>query len=182
MDVWLEIRRNGESGAKLLVSEYGDRLFAAAMLLCGDAGDAEDLVFRTLDRAVRKIDSYRPTGSFFAWLYSILLNFRRMDARRRRPATISSDIVDSIPAPPDATAGASPGATADRAAVRDAVLRLPPEFRETVVLRLFEGLDVDEVAAIQRVPAGTVKSRLHRAKELLRADLLDSDFNKGDSV
>ena len=85
MEIWRQIVRDGEAGAERLVSEYGDRLFAAAILLCHDESEAEDLVFRTLDRAIRKISSYRPTGSFFAWLYATMLNFRRMDMRRKRP-------------------------------------------------------------------------------------------------
>ena len=55
MEVWQAIRKDAESGAKQLVSEYGDRLFAVAVVLCRNDHQAEDLVFRTFERAVRKI-------------------------------------------------------------------------------------------------------------------------------
>ena len=183
MDIWRELQNGGESGAQRLVSEYGDRLLSAAMLLCRDKGDAEDLVFRTLDRAIRKIGTYRPTGSFFAWLYAILLNFHRMDARRRRPEPMPEAMArGDLPAPSDGAEDWSPSAAADRAAVREAVLRLPPALRETVVLRLFGGLSTEDVARACGVPPGTVKSRLFHAKEALRAALLgnaDPDTGKG---
>ena len=59
MEIWQEIRKNGENGARRLVSEYGNRLFAAALLLCSDDHDAEELVFRTFAQAVK--------GSRIAW-------------------------------------------------------------------------------------------------------------------
>ena len=65
MEIWQEIRKNGENGAKKLVSEYGNRLFAAAILLCADEHEAEELVFRTFDRVIKKIRQYEPTGDFF---------------------------------------------------------------------------------------------------------------------
>ena len=55
MEIWQEIRKNGENGAKRLVSEYGNRLYAAAILLCADEHEAEELVFRTFDRVIDEI-------------------------------------------------------------------------------------------------------------------------------
>ena len=85
MEVWQEIAKNAEHGAERLVAEYGDRLYAAATLLCRNNGDAEELVFRTLAQAVGKIRQYKPSGDFFSWLYTILLNFYRMEGRKNRP-------------------------------------------------------------------------------------------------
>ena len=85
MEVWQEIAKNAERGAERLVAEYGDRLYAAATLLCRNNGDAEELVFRTLAQAVGKIRQYKPSGDFFSWLYTILLNFYRMEGRKNRP-------------------------------------------------------------------------------------------------
>ena len=66
MEIWQEIRKNGECGAKRLVSEYGNRLFSAAILLCSDEQEAEELVFRTFDCVIKKIRQYEPTGDFFS--------------------------------------------------------------------------------------------------------------------
>ena len=72
--IWDEIRTDCESGARRLVAEYGNRLYAAALLLCRNAEDAEELVFRTFERAVSRIGQYEPKGEFFSWLYVIMLN------------------------------------------------------------------------------------------------------------
>ena len=68
MEVWEEIEANPERGARRLIDEYGNRLYAAAMVLCSNQADAEELVFRTLAQAVRKIAQYRGRAPFFSWL------------------------------------------------------------------------------------------------------------------
>ena len=66
MEVWEEIAANPERGAQRLIDEYGNRLYAAAAILCPDQAAAEDLVFRTLAQAVRKIAQYRGKAPFFS--------------------------------------------------------------------------------------------------------------------
>ena len=83
MEIYEEIRADRELGARRLVAEYRPRLEAAARMLCQDAHEAEDLVFRAFERAIERIDDFRPTGSFYYWVYTILLNIHRMDLRRR---------------------------------------------------------------------------------------------------
>ena len=161
MEVWQEIAKNAESGAERLVAEYGDRLFAAATLLCRNSGDAEELVFRTLAQAVGKIRQFKPEGDFFSWLYTILLNFRRMEARKNRPDIV---LVGSTLDLPQDSAGEGDGAAEE---IREMVHRLPPQIRETVVLKYFSGMSVEEVAKALGIPPGTVKSRLFNAKRQL---------------
>ena len=78
-----EIRRNREKGAERLVTEYRDRLYAAAFSLCGDASKSEDLVFRTFEQVIEKISSYREDEAFYRWMYTILLNYYRKSVRGR---------------------------------------------------------------------------------------------------
>lgn len=166
MEIWLEIRKNPESGAKRLVSEYGDRLFATALLLCRNDHDAEELVFRTFDQAIRKISKYETTGAFFNWLYTILLNFRRMDVRRRRVEIVPfGDAVD-LPERPDPLF-AELAEDAGLEALRAAVGSVSEPLRLVVQRRYFDAKPVEEIAQELGVPAGTVKSRLHKAREVL---------------
>ena len=65
MEVWQAIRKDRERGAERLVAEYGNRLYAAAVLLCANDHDAEELVFRTFDQAVKKIRQFDPSRNFF---------------------------------------------------------------------------------------------------------------------
>ena len=169
-EIWEELRTNREGGARRLVAEYGNRLYAAALLLCRNAADAEDLVFRTFERAVTHVGQYAPTGEFFGWLYAIMLNFRRMDLRRRRPDIVSVGTALDLPEAPDAAlAEALSGLDAE--AIRSAVRRLPYAHAEALVLRYFEGRSMEEIAALAGIPVGTVKSRLHNAKAALRRTL-----------
>lgn len=166
MEIWLEIRKDPESGAKRLVSEYGDRLFATALLLCRNDHDAEELVFRTFDQAIRKIARYQTTGAFFNWLYTILLNFRRMDVRKRRVELVPVGGSFDLPECPDplfVELAADAGADALRAAIGS----VSEPLRFVVKRRYFDAKPVEEIARELGVPAGTVKSRLHKAREVL---------------
>ena len=101
-DIWDEIRADCESGARRLVAEYGNRLYAAALLLCRNAADAEELVFRTLEQAVGHISQYEPKGEFFSWLYVIMRNFRLMDLRKNEPEILPVGAPQDLPEVPDA--------------------------------------------------------------------------------
>ena len=165
MEVWEQISLDAEIGARMLVAEFGNRLFGAAVLLCRDEQAAEDLVFRTFERVVEQIDRYDPSRPFWNWLYAIQLNIFRMDMRKRR-AFVPEDasfVVDALEA---SSCIPLPGhlVEADAAMVRKAVERLSPPFRETVVLRYFEDKTLQEMVELMAVPSGTVKWRLHQAR------------------
>lgn len=173
MEVWREILQNVDDGARQLVSEYGNRLFAAASCLCRNDQDAEELVFRTFDQAVKKIRQYEPSGDFFCWLYTILLNFRRMDLRRSGPDVLFVGATRDLPE--QAVATLPDGLEAVGSDRLLAALRTLPEgTRAVVVLKYFEERSVEEIAAQLAVPVGTVKSRLFHARRML-CDALGKD-------
>ena len=165
MEVWQEIAKNAERGAERLVAEYGDRLYAAATLLCHNNGDAEELVFRTLAQAVGKISQFKPEGDFFSWLYTILLNFHRMEARKNKPDIVLVGSTQDLPQISDG------GKNEKAEEIREMVRRLPPQIRETVVLKYFSGMSIEEIAETLGIPQGTVKSRLFNAKRMLADEL-----------
>ena len=172
MEVWQEIAENAERGAERLVTEYGDRLYAAATLLCRNVADAEELVFKTLARAVYKIRQFKPTGDFFSWLYTILLNVYRMEGRRNKPDIV---LVGSSQDLPQVPVGGIDDAAEE---MREMVHGLPPQIRETVILKYFSGMSIEEIAATLGIPLGTVKSRLFNAKRML-ADEFKQAKQKG---
>ena len=169
MDELVEaIRRNPEDGARRLVAQCRDRLYAVAWRLCGNAADAEDLVYRTILRGVERIGSYRGESSLFAWLDAILVNFYHMSVR---PKGIRALVpVEEVPEEEaDAPSAADMLARGeDASVVRAAVAALLPVFREVTVLRYFEDMSVTSIAAVLNIPEGSVKSRLSRAKLRLR--------------
>ena len=164
MDVWQEIRKDKERGAERLVAEYGNRLYAAAVLLCANDHDAEELVFRTFDQAVKKIRLFDPSRNFFTWLYAIMLNFHRMNLRRKRVEAVPVGSSEDLP---EQAAGAPAESQAAGEEIEKAIRTLSPPLREVVVMHYFADRSIDEIAAALKIPVGTVKSRLHHAREAL---------------
>lgn len=171
-DIWEELRTNRESGARRLVAEYGNRLYAAALLLCKNAADAEELVFRTLEQATRHVAQYEPKGEFFSWLYVIMRNFRLMDLRKNEPEILPTGAPQDLPEVADAKL-AQALSSVDAETVRAAVRNLPDIQSEVLVLRFLEGRSMEEISAMIGIPVGTVKSRLHNAKDALRKALAE---------
>lgn len=169
-EVWQELRENREAGARRLIAEYGDRLYAAALFICPSPADAEDLVFRTFERAIDRIAQFVPKGDFFSWLYTIMLNFRRMELRKGCPDVISMGTAMDLPEVVDDSL-ADALSSLDAEQLREAVRKLPLLFAEVLVLRFFEERSLDEIALVLGIPVGTVKSRLHNAKVALRKEL-----------
>lgn len=171
MEIWEDIAVNADDGAKRLVAEYGDRLFSAAVCICGNESDAEDLVFRTLSHAIAKIGQYGKRCSFFSWLYSILANFHRMDMRKKGSTALV--FCDELPEQEDFAPNPAERLDSQTEAdvVHEATAQLPEPLREIIVLRYFEDLSLREISALLKLPLSTVKFRLHFAKRKLRAKL-----------
>ena len=181
MEIWEEIAFDRERGAKRLVAELGDRLLTAAYQITQNSADAEDLVFRTFSQVIAKIGQYDGRSAFFTWIYRILLNFRRMDLRKKgaNALVFMEELPETEdPAPDPAEALALDSSAAE---VRAGVARLPEPLREAVVLRYFDGLSVSEIAALAEVPVGTVKYRLFEARKQLARYLVQTNFRQSAS-
>ena len=176
MEIWDHIRQDPVQGAKALMDGYGGCLFKTAFRLCSNAATAEDLTSRTIVQAVRCIGQFDETVSFFGWLCAILLNFFRMDMRRKGANALM--FMDELPAVMDASPNPAEvlEMKTDAAAIRAAVAQLSPALREAVVLRYFDELPEAEIARVLETTVGAVKVRLHAArrklKEMLAANLL----------
>lgn len=107
---------------------------------------------------------------FRTWIIRILLNVCR-DIRRRQQSIIKMDsyVVEKMPADSDVPRDAS-------RLLHDALLRLEERLRLPIILYYMEGLSISEIATLLRLPQGTVKSRLYRARQLLRIDLENEEM------
>ena len=142
-------------------------LYGTAYRMTRNAHDAEDLVQETYLRAYRGFDGFEPGTNIRAWLHTILNRVRADFFRRagRSPQTV--ELVGEgppQPAPQDALA-------TGREDVERALDGLPEVFRTAVVLRDVQELSYDEIARVLDIPIGTVMSRIHRGRALLRAAL-----------
>lgn len=177
MEIYETIAVDPQNGARRLIVEYGDRLFAAAMILTHESHSAEDLVSHTFQQAVTKISRFNPAYSFWNWLYTILLNFYRTDLRKHRAivAETSDFIENNVENEPTKLSRLS---EVDAELLRHAVACLPPEMRVVVMLRYFEDRTLSEMVQILGIPSGTVKVRLHRARARLNT-ILSRLFDEG---
>lgn len=168
MEIWSEIKNDEKSGAKRLVSEYGNRLFAAAVLLCKNDHDAEELVFQTFDQAIRKIRKYEPTADFFNWLYTIMLNFFKMNLRKKRikilPMGSSTDFIDFLDHNTNGNVATEFPDNHDYESLWQSIHKLDASLREVIMLRYFAEQTIENIASTLEIPEGTVKSRLHKAR------------------
>lgn len=159
------IRKNRNTGADVLITAYKNRLYQAALGLCGDSAMAEDLVFRTFEQVVAKIDAYREEEAFFGWMHTILLNYYRMSVRgNMQKNTVPTGGLNEMDGLSGVTGPETVIAPLDGNILRKAVEALTPEMREVVVLHYFMDQPVGKIAKILSIAKGTVKSRLHYAR------------------
>ena len=152
-----------------LVTRYQRVVFTVALRMLGDREDARDAAQNTFVKIFEKLDTYRTDHRFFSWMYRILVN-ECLNARRHRRLQGADGGED---AGADAEGSREPGpgdafeAAERRRDVRAAILALAAPYREVIVLRHFAALSYDEMGEALGVPARTVKSRLHTARQQL---------------
>jgi RNA polymerase sigma factor (sigma-70 family) len=143
-----------------------------------NASEAEELAQETFVAVWQNRTRFRPGAEFKPWVFTIALNLARKRLRwwRRRPSVSLDQWMETDSAPAESIREEQPGA--DRlvraetaAAVRDAIAALPADLREAIVLFEYEDLSHAEIAAIVDATPKAVETRIHRAKEKLRAAL-----------
>lgn len=160
-----------------LVLNYQDQLFNLSLRILSDEDQAADATQEAFISAFRNITSFRG-GSFKAWLMRTVTNacYDELRRKKRRPTTPLEPETDDGEEMDTPRWLADPGMTPEQAAEADEVEHaiqhcleaLPTDFRTVVVLADIQGLDYSEVAVAVKVPLGTVKSRLARARLRLR--------------
>ncbi len=146
------------------------RLYAAARLILRDDHRAEDATQEALVAAWRDLSALRDPDRFDAWLHRLLVRACYREIRRGKGRwAIEMEIGDADAVAPDPSAG-----LADRDQIGRGFERLDPDQRTVLVLHYYLGLSLDEAAAALGIPPGTVRSRLHRATQSMRATL-DAD-------
>jgi RNA polymerase sigma-70 factor (ECF subfamily) len=155
-----------------VVIEHRSRVYRLALRLTGNQHDAEDLTQDVFVRVFRSLSTYRP-GSFEGWLHRITTNLfldqvRRRNRQRTEPLDLGAEGWRHAPADP----GADPAQLLADAHlsedVRAALAGLPEQFRVAVVLCDVHGLSYEEIAAALGIKLGTVRSRIHRGRSMLR--------------
>lgn len=155
-----------------VVERHSDRVYRLAYRLTGNRPDAEDLTQEVFVRVFRALPTYTP-GTLEGWLHRITTNLFLDQARRKqriRFDALSDERADRLSSPSPAPEAAYADRTFDDDVER-ALATLPPDFRVAVVLCDVEGLTYEEIAEILGAKLGTVRSRIHRGRAMLRRAL-----------
>ncbi|MDO5492743.1 MAG: sigma-70 family RNA polymerase sigma factor [Nesterenkonia sp.] len=169
--------------------QYVDQLYSAALRMTRNPQDAEDLVQEAYTKAYSAFHQYRPGTNLKAWLYRILTNtyiniYRK---RQRQPQQANTEQVEDWQMAQAAEHTSTGLRSAEAEAldhlpdsdIKDALQQIPEEFRLAVYFSDVEGFAYKEIAQILDIPIGTVMSRLHRGRKLLRGLLTDYARERG---
>lgn len=184
-----QLQAGNDAAFERLVRDYGGRMLAVAQRMLSSESDAADAVQDAFASVFRAIGGFSGESQLATWLHRIVVNSSLMKLRtrqRRNEQSIESLLPtyldDGHQARPASDWGESPQAAMQReetrAQVRDAIEGLPDAYRTVLMLRDIEGLSTEEAAQALQIEAGTVKVRLHRARQALRT-LLDEQIQAG---
>ncbi len=159
-----------EQGFNRLVQRHQDRVYNLCYRMLGDAGDAEEAAQEAFMKVHRGLKDFRAEAKFSTWLYRIAVNvsLNIRQSSRRRSLREAPDYDLESAADPAGGPEADLEARRQEAWVQRGIRSLPAEFRVPLVLRDIEGRDYEEIAEITGANLGTVRSRLHRAREKMR--------------
>jgi len=170
-----------EEGFRKLMTLYKDDLVNYAYRFLGSYDDAVDVAQQTFIRVYRFIETFQRGARFGTWLFAIARNvaLSMLEDRKRRgtvPLTHTDDEGEDVELDiPDVhyVPDRSVDSTIVAQRIQEALMKVPPVFREAVVLRDIEGLTYEEIAEVCNVELGTVKSRINRGRAILQQLLRD---------
>lgn len=167
-------RRGDLAAFEELYRAHAGKLFSVACRLLGNAADAEDLLQEIFLSAHRKLESFRGESALGTWLYRLATN-HCLDHLRSRAARMNqvTDALDDEPSLAHAGRGGLAEQTVTKMDLERALARLPEGCRAAFVLHDVEGLEHREVADALGIAEGTSKSQVHKARQRLRALLLE---------
>lgn len=166
------------------IMPHASSVYHFAVRLVGDRDTARDLAQETLFRAYRFLYQYKPSTNAKAWVFRILRNTFINHYRKavKQPYSLEAQNEQSIYDIEDIYAyhnyqDPTEGVFGDE--VTNALMLLPEDFRTIVILADVEGLSYKEISQVLRIPVGTIRSRLHRARKMLREFLADYALSHG---
>jgi RNA polymerase sigma-70 factor (ECF subfamily) len=176
-DLIEKFQRGNIYAYELIVKRYKDQLLNFVYRFLGNQEEAEDVVQETFLRVYRNRHAYQRVAKFSTWIYTIAGNLARTELRRRNRRRIFSlsalgvedkeyEISDEVLSPEQHT-----NTVLSEEIIQREINRLSPKFREVIILRDIQELSYEEISKIIRVPIGTVKSRVNRARLRLQGRL-----------
>ena len=177
-----EAKKGNEKAFASLMDRYRDSIYFMLLKMVNNSSDAEDLTIEAFGKAFRNLDSYAPKFAFSTWLFKIATNncvdFIRKKQLSPTPfdhlqdnlETITVNIQSDLPDPEESLINHQ-----KIAALKDVVNQLKPRYKSLIELRYYKEYSYEEISSELKLPIGTVKAQLFRAKTLLYNILIKTD-------
>ena len=172
------VKKGDKKAYEVLVLQYQDRLVFSVYKFLKDYERAQDIAQEAFVKAFKNIEKFRGDSSFYTWIYRIAINTaKNFLSTKSRKSEIYDDEIMELKLSESAVTSENPENILEaeelRSLMMDAIQGLPDDIRTTLSLREFDGLSYEEIAEVQNCPIGTVRSRIHKGREIL-----DKTFSK----
>jgi len=172
------VKKGDKKAYEVLVLQYQDRLVFSVYKFLKDYELAQDIAQEAFVKAFKNIEKFRGDSSFYTWIYRIAINTaKNFLSSKSRKSEIYDDEIMELKLSESAVTSENPENILEaeelRSMMMEAIQGLPDDIRTTLSLREFDGLSYEEIAEVQNCPIGTVRSRIHKGREIL-----DKTFSK----
>ncbi len=172
------VKKGDKKAYEVLVLQYQDRLVFSVYKFLKDYELAQDIAQEAFVKAFKNIEKFRGDSSFYTWIYRIAINTaKNLLSSKARSSEVYDDEIIELKLSESAVTTENPENILEaeelRSKMMDAIQSLPDDIRTTLSLREFDGLSYEEIAEVQNCPIGTVRSRIHKGREIL-----DKTFSK----
>ena len=166
------VKKGDKKAYEVLVLQYQDRLVFSVYKFLKDYELAQDIAQEAFVKAFKNIEKFRGDSSFYTWIYRIAINTaKNFLSSKSRKSEIYDDEIMELKLSESAVTSENPENILEaeelRSLMMDAIQGLPDDIRTTLSLREFDGLSYEEIAEVQNCPIGTVRSRIHKGREIL---------------
>ena len=175
------VKKGDKKAYEVLVLQYQDRLVFSVYKFLKDYELSQDIAQEAFVKAFKNIEKFRGDSSFYTWIYRIAINTAKnfLSTKSRRSEVYDDEIME-LKLSESAATSENPENILEaeelRSIMMDAIQGLPDDIRSTLSLREFDGLSYEQIAEVQNCPIGTVRSRIHKGREIL--DKTFSKYNK----
>ena len=172
------VKKGDKKAYEVLVLQYQDRLVYSVFKFLKDYELAQDIAQEAFVKAFKNIEKFRGDSSFYTWIYRIAINTaKNFLSSKARSSEVYDDEIMELKLSESAVTTENPENILEAEELRfkmmEAIQSLPDDIRTTLSLREFDGLSYEEIAKVQNCPIGTVRSRIHKGREIL-----DKTFSK----
>ena len=172
------VKKGDKKAYEVLVLQYQDRLVYSVYKFLKDYELSQDIAQEAFVKAFKNIEKFRGDSSFYTWIYRIAINTaKNFLSSKARSSEVYDDEIMELKLSESAVTTENPENILEaeelRSKMMEAIQSLPDDIRTTLSLREFDGLSYEEIAKVQNCPIGTVRSRIHKGREIL-----DKTFSK----